>query len=103
MVLLAGMATWIEAKDGGRIGMGVTLILTISTLIQGLKSQLPKVSYLTALDIYLWVCFGFVFLNVGYLKFYIVLNFTKKVNKNKQKYKLRLLVLHDKLLDDTSD
>lgn len=41
--------------------MGVTTILTISTLIQGLKSTLPKVAYLTALDIYLWVCFFFVF------------------------------------------
>lgn len=40
--------------------MGITSVLTVSTVIQGLKSQLPKVSYLTALDVYLWVCFLFV-------------------------------------------
>lgn len=53
---------WVDANSvPARIGMGVTTILTISTLIQGLKSSLPKVAYLTALDIYLWVCFFFVF------------------------------------------
>ena len=66
MVILAGLATWVDAHDSGRIGMGVTTILTISTLIQGLKSSLPKVSYLTILDIYLWACFFFVFSTTGY-------------------------------------
>ena len=36
-------------------------VLTTSTIIQGLKNSLPQVSYLTALDIYLWACFLFVF------------------------------------------
>ena len=40
--------------------MGITTVLTISTVIQGLKSQLPAVNYLTALDVYLWACFFFV-------------------------------------------
>ena len=62
MVCLAGLSMWVDANSvPARIGMGVTTILTISTLIQGLKSSLPKVAYLTALDIYLWVCFFFVF------------------------------------------
>ena len=62
MVVLAGLSMWVDANSvPARIGMGVTTILTISTLIQGLKSSLPKVAYLTALDIYLWVCFFFVF------------------------------------------
>jgi len=47
-------------------------VLTISTIITGLKSSLPRVSYLTALDIYLWTCYFFVFSAV--LEF-CVLNF----------------------------
>ena len=46
--------------------------MTISTIITGLKSSLPRVSYLTALDIYLWTCYFFVFSAV--LEF-CVLNF----------------------------
>ena len=52
--------------------LGITTVLTISTIITGLKSSLPRVSYLTALDIYLWTCYFFVFSAV--LEF-CVLNF----------------------------
>ena len=62
MVILAGLSMWVDVNSvPARIGMGVTTILTISTLIQGMRSVLPKVNYLTALDIYLWVCFFMVF------------------------------------------
>ena len=61
MVLLGGLATYIDPKSSpARVGMGITTVLTISTVIQGLKSQLPAVNYLTALDVYLWACFFFV-------------------------------------------
>lgn len=61
MVILGGLSTFIDPKSSpARVGMGITSVLTISTVIQGLKSQLPKVNYLTALDVYLWTCFFFV-------------------------------------------
>ena len=61
MVLLGGLATYIDPKSSpARVSMGITTVLTISTVIQGLKSQLPAVNYLTALDVYLWACFFFV-------------------------------------------
>nr|CAB3248029.1 gamma-aminobutyric acid receptor subunit rho-2-like [Phallusia mammillata] len=73
MVVLAGLGMWIDPRSvPARVSMGVTSVLTISTIITGLKSSLPKVSYLTAMDIYLWVCFLFVFSTV--LEF-CVLNF----------------------------
>ncbi|XP_076821696.1 gamma-aminobutyric acid receptor subunit rho-2-like [Clavelina lepadiformis] len=65
MVLLAGLGMWIDPKSApARVSLGVTSVLTISTIINGLKAILPKVSYLTAMDIYLWVCFIFVFSTV---------------------------------------
>nr|XP_018671511.2 gamma-aminobutyric acid receptor subunit rho-2-like [Ciona intestinalis] len=65
MVVLAGLGMWIDPRSvPARVALGVTSVLTISTIITGLKASLPKVSYLTAMDIYLWVCFLFVFSTV---------------------------------------
>ncbi|CBY38718.1 unnamed protein product [Oikopleura dioica] len=73
MVMLGGLTMWIDPKSvPARVSMGITTVLTISTIITGLKSSLPRVSYLTALDIYLWTCYFFVFSAV--LEF-CVLNF----------------------------
>ena len=61
MVILGGMATFIDPKSSpARVTLGITTVLTISTVIQGVKTLLPQVNYLTALDVYLWVCFFFV-------------------------------------------
>lgn len=61
MVIIGCLSTFIDPNSSpARVGMGVTSFLTISTLIQGLKSALPKVNYLTGLDVYLWACFMFV-------------------------------------------
>jgi len=62
MVILGGLSMFLDAKSvPARVSMGVMTVLTTSTIIQGLKNSLPQVSYLTALDIYLWACFLFVF------------------------------------------
>lgn len=79
MVILGGLSMFLDAKSvPARVSMGLLLsfkvelclilshsgvmtVLTTSTIIQGLKNSLPQVSYLTALDIYLWACFLFVF------------------------------------------
>ena len=69
-------------------------MLTTSTIIQGLKNSLPQVSYLTALDIYLWACFLFVFAAVlEYVALNIMVrqraNASFKVNKNEAKFMLK--------------
>ena len=69
-------------------------VLTTSTIIQGLKNSLPQVSYLTALDIYLWACFLFVFAAVlEYVALNIMVrqraNASFKVRKNEAKFVLK--------------
>ncbi|XP_078491342.1 gamma-aminobutyric acid receptor subunit rho-1-like isoform X2 [Ciona intestinalis] len=65
MVVLAGLGMWIDPKSvPARVAISVTSVLTLSTIITGLKTSLPKVSYLTAMDVYLWVSFLFVFSTV---------------------------------------
>lgn len=73
MVILGGMATFMDPKSSpARVTLGITSVLTISTVIQGMKSMLPQVNYLTALDVYLWTSFFFVCVT---LVEYIYLNY----------------------------
>ena len=44
-----------------RVGLGVTTVLTMTTLTASVNAALPKISYMKSIDIYLDVCFFMVF------------------------------------------
>ena len=44
-----------------RVSLGVTTVLTMTTLINSVNAALPKISYMKSIDIYLFVCFFMVF------------------------------------------
>ena len=41
--------------------MGVTTVLTMTTLMSSTNAALPKISYIKAIDVYLGYCFVMVF------------------------------------------
>ena len=51
---------------------GVTTVLTLTTLRQSVRDELPTVEYSTALDVFLFVSFGFV---LAALVEYIIIHF----------------------------
>ena len=101
MVMLGGLATYVDPKSSpARVGMGITTVLTVSTVIQGIKQQLPAVSYLTALDIYLWVCFFFVSLTLveyAYLNYQTVVLPRYLIEEEKGAKLLQEKASHDNL------
>lgn len=67
---------------------GITTVLTMTTISTGVRSSLPRISYVKAIDIYLVMCFVFVF---AALLEYAAVNYTywgarakKKSKKNKE-------------------
>ena len=70
---------------------GITTVLTMTTISTGVRSSLPRISYVKAIDIYLVMCFVFVF---AALLEYAAVNYTywgarakKKKKEKKQKEK----------------
>ncbi|KAF4530700.1 hypothetical protein B566_EDAN004941 [Ephemera danica] len=62
IVSCSWVSFWIDPDAvPARVSLGVTTVLSMTTMGFGGRSQLPKVSYRTALDWFVILCFSFVF------------------------------------------
>ncbi|KAI0234381.1 Gamma-aminobutyric acid receptor subunit gamma-2 [Lamellibrachia satsuma] len=62
IVIISWVSFWINREAvPARVTLGITTILTTCTIAITGRQGLPKVSYSTALDVFLLVCFCFVF------------------------------------------
>ncbi|GBM74171.1 Gamma-aminobutyric acid receptor alpha-like [Araneus ventricosus] len=76
IVVLSWVSFWINREaTADRVGLGITTVLTLSTFGLDTKTDLPKVSYPTALDWFVIMCFTFVIATL--LEFAGVHYFTK--------------------------
>nr|XP_006626283.2 PREDICTED: gamma-aminobutyric acid receptor subunit rho-1-like [Lepisosteus oculatus] len=83
MVMLSWVSFWIDRRAvPARVPLGITTVLTMSTIITGVNASMPRVSYIKAVDIYLWVSFVFVFLSV--LE-YAAVNYLTTVQERKER------------------
>uniref|UniRef100_A0A4W3IS30 Gamma-aminobutyric acid type A receptor subunit gamma1 n=1 Tax=Callorhinchus milii TaxID=7868 RepID=A0A4W3IS30_CALMI len=85
-VVLSWVSFWIN-KDAvpARTSLGITTVLTMTTLSTISRKSLPKVSYVTAMDLFVSVCFIFVFaalMEYGTLHYFVS---NRKSSKNKKK------------------
>jgi len=80
-----------------RVGLGVTTVLTMTTLINSVNAALPKISYMKSIDIYLFVCFFMVF---GALIEYACVGYTdKRIQLRKNRYLAMQRMMEEKRLE----
>uniref|UniRef100_A0A915DD23 Gamma-aminobutyric acid receptor subunit beta n=1 Tax=Ditylenchus dipsaci TaxID=166011 RepID=A0A915DD23_9BILA len=62
IVSISWVSFWLSREASpARVGLGVTTVLTMTTLITTTNNSMPKVSYIKGLDVFLNFCFVMVF------------------------------------------
>ncbi|KAH9368774.1 hypothetical protein HPB48_012419 [Haemaphysalis longicornis] len=62
IVVISWVSFWLDVESiPARTTLGVTTLLTISSKGSGIQSNLPPVSYVKAIDVWMGACTGFVF------------------------------------------
>ncbi|XP_077990616.1 glycine receptor subunit alpha-4-like [Glandiceps talaboti] len=62
LVVVSWVSFWVDVSAApARVALGITTVLTFTTMSSGVSSQLPKVAYAKAIDVWLAACMIFVF------------------------------------------
>ena len=62
LVVISWFSLWMGQNFlAERVALGVTTVLTITTLLSSANAASPKISYIKAIDIFMGICFTFVF------------------------------------------
>ena len=76
IVVVSWLSFWIHrTATPARVALGITTVLTMTTLMGNAGSSLPKLSYVKSIDIFLGMCYFFVF--AALLEFSLVCYFDK--------------------------
>ena len=84
IVILSWVSFWLNIEaTPARVSLGLLTVLTMTTQSAGVGRQLPKVSYIKAIDVWMSTCLVFVFASL--LEFAIVNTFSRKYSKARNK------------------
>lgn len=94
ITILSWVSFWINHEaTAARVSLGITTVLTMTTISTNVRAGLPKIGDIKALDVYMLVSFAFVFMGlleyalVNYLFFTRKDKILKKREKEKEKFK----------------
>ncbi|CAH1264590.1 GABRB3 [Branchiostoma lanceolatum] len=94
LVILSWVSFWVNHESvPARVTLGITTVLTMTTLTSAARSSLPKISYIKAIDVYMVMCFLFVF---AALLEYAAVNFQSNQRARRERKKLRKQAKEDK-------
>ena len=95
IVVMSWVSFWLNRGAApARVGLGVTTVLTMTTLINSVNAALPKISYMKSIDIYLFVCFFMVF---GAMVEYACVGYTdKRIQLRKNRFEAMKKVMEEK-------
>nr|XP_006821970.1 PREDICTED: gamma-aminobutyric acid receptor subunit beta-1-like [Saccoglossus kowalevskii] len=86
LVILSWVSFWLSVESTpARASLGITTVLTLTTLSSLARTQLPRITYLTAIDVWILVCSLFVF--AALLEFavasYVAIHFNKSYSTSR--------------------
>merc|ERR1719266_2309899 len=85
IVIISWVSLWLNrGATPARVGLGVTTVLTMTTLISSTNSALPKISYVKSIDVYLAACFFMVFASL--LEYASVGYMAKRIQMRKNRF-----------------
>ena len=98
IVVMSWVSFWLNRGAApARVGLGVTTVLTMTTLINSVNAALPKISYMKSIDIYLFVCFFMVF---GAMVEYACVGYTdKRIQLRKNRFEAMRKLMEEKRLE----
>lgn len=80
IVIVSWVSFWIDLHStAGRVALGVTTLLTMTTMQSAINAKLPPVSYVKVVDVWLGACQTFVF---GALLEYAFVSYQDSVRQN---------------------
>eukprot|EP00795_Rhopilema_esculentum_P000670 gene670-10376_t len=90
-VVISWVSFWIPAESApARVSLGITTVLTMTTISSATRQSLPKVSYVKVVDWFLLVCLVFVF--AALLEYAFVVYYHSRLrDKDEILYQLRKL------------
>ncbi|KAL3098796.1 hypothetical protein niasHT_024550 [Heterodera trifolii] len=84
IVAISWVSFWLSREASpARVGLGVTTVLTMTTLITTTNNTMPKVSYIKGLDVFLNFCFIMVF--AALVEFAIVSYWNKRQSRRRDR------------------
>ncbi|XP_048488322.1 gamma-aminobutyric acid receptor subunit beta-like isoform X1 [Plutella xylostella] len=85
IVIISWVSFWLNRNaTPARVSLGVTTVLTMTTLMSSTNAALPKISYVKSIDVYLGTCFVMVFASL--LEYATVGYMAKRIQMRKQRY-----------------
>ncbi|XP_072294912.1 gamma-aminobutyric acid receptor subunit alpha-6a isoform X2 [Eucyclogobius newberryi] len=104
VVVLSQVSFWINKESvPARTVAGITTVLTMTTLSISARQSLPKVSYATAMDWFIAVCFGFVafaLVEFAAVNYFATLQAHRLQEKDSKQDRLEVLAEEDEDDDD---
>ncbi|KAK6627275.1 hypothetical protein RUM44_009752 [Polyplax serrata] len=85
IVIISWVSFWLNRNaTPARVALGVTTVLTMTTLMSSTNAALPKISYVKSIDVYLGTCFVMVFASL--LEYATVGYMAKRIQMRKSRF-----------------
>lgn len=93
IVVISWVSFWLHVDASpARVALGITSVLTMTTVTSSTNAALPKISYMKSVDVYLVTCYLYVFLTL--VEFSLVSYLSNRLKARQQQQQQQLQAQH---------